>query len=78
MSQRVLHIQDTTRPTGQIALSDRMDDWISDSRRQIIMLWLSMTQLLPSIQSTHMCSSHLQSVAVTSFFHDIEDHTKCW
>ena len=29
MSQRVLHIQDTTRPTGQIALSDRMDEWIS-------------------------------------------------
>ncbi len=25
----VLHIQDTTRPTGQIALSDRMDEWIS-------------------------------------------------
>jgi hypothetical protein len=29
MSQRVLHIQDTTRPTRQIALSDRMDEWIS-------------------------------------------------
>ena len=29
MSQRVLHIQDTTRPKGQIALSDRMDEWIS-------------------------------------------------
>jgi hypothetical protein len=29
MSQRVLHIQNTTRPTGQIALSDRMDKWIS-------------------------------------------------
>jgi hypothetical protein len=27
-SKRVLHIQDTTRPTGQIALSDRMDEWI--------------------------------------------------
>ena len=49
-----------------------------DNRRRIIMLWSSMTQLLPSIRSTHMCSSHLQSVAVTSFFHDIEVHTKCW
>ena len=29
MSQRVLHMQDTTRSTGQIALSDRMDEWIS-------------------------------------------------
>jgi len=42
------------------------------------MLWLSMTQLLPSIRSTPMCSSHLRSVAATSFFHDIEDHIKCW
>jgi len=29
MSQRMFHIQDMTRPTGQIALSDRMDEWIS-------------------------------------------------
>ena len=51
---------------------------MNDSQRRIIMLWSSMTQLLPSIRSTHMCSSHLQSVAVTSFFHVIEVHTKCW
>ena len=48
------------------------------SRRRIIMLWSSMTQLLPSIRSTPMCFLHLQSVAVTSSFHDIEDHTRCW
>ena len=37
-----------------------------------------MTQLLPSIRSTHMRFSHLQSVTVTSSFHGIEVHTKCW
>ena len=63
MSQRVLHIQDTARPTDKI---------------RIIMLWSSMTQLLPSIQSIRMCFAHHQSVAVTSFFHDIEVHTMCW
>ena len=26
-SQRVIHPLDTTRPTGQVALSDRMDEW---------------------------------------------------
>ena len=25
----MLHIQDMTRPAGQIALSDRLDEWIS-------------------------------------------------
>ncbi len=29
MSQRVLHVQDKTRPAGQIVLSDRLDEWIA-------------------------------------------------
>ena len=28
-SQRVMHPPDTTSPSGQVALSDRMDEWIS-------------------------------------------------
>jgi hypothetical protein len=48
------------------------------NRRWIIMLWSSMTQLLPCIRITRMCFLHLQSVAVTSSFHDIEVHTRCW
>ena len=31
-SQRVMHPPDTTRPSGQVALSDRMDEWISRQR----------------------------------------------
>jgi hypothetical protein len=29
MSQRVLQVQDKTRPAGQIVLSDRLDEWIA-------------------------------------------------
>ena len=84
MSQRVLHVQDTTRQTGQIALSGYWDRthssrWhVRSNRRRITTLWSSMTQLLLSIRSTHICFSHLPSVEVISSFHDIEDRTKCW
>jgi len=69
-SKRVLHIQNTTRPTGQIALSDRMDEWISKqntlikvaSEKQSKTDHHALVEYDPAVteyRSTPICSSYL-------------------
>jgi hypothetical protein len=69
-SKRVLHIQNTTRPTGQIALFDRMDEWISKqntlikvaSEKQSKTDHHALVEYDPAVteyRSTPICSSYL-------------------